>query len=161
MDPAACWLLAKLSADASIPLDALARRAQIPTEVLTDARERLLDLGLIDVGPSAVPGPTVASDATRTFEPTVPAPRAAVTSALTAPPAGVAATYEPTAAGRETLARLTRTVEERLTDLLECWRPDQHEDLARFIANLAHEFFIDDSALRGHVQTPATAAAAS
>ena len=151
LDPAACWLLAKLSEDASVPLDALARRAQIATEVLIDAKERLLDRGLIGAGLGA----------TTTFEPTVTVPRAAVTSALTAPRPDVTATYELTAAGRETLERLARTGEERLTDLLECWRPDQHEDLARFIASLAHEFFIDDSALRGHVQAPATAAASS
>jgi EmrB/QacA subfamily drug resistance transporter len=161
LDPAACWLLAKLSEDASVPLDALARRAQIATEVLIDARERLLDRGLIGVGPSAGPGATTTPGPTTTFEPTVTVPRAAATFALTSPRPGVTATYQLTAAGCETLERLTRTGEERLTGLLECWHPDQHEDLARFIASLAHEFFIDDSALRGQVQAPATVAASS
>jgi predicted transcriptional regulator len=125
LDPAACWLLAKLSEDASVPFDALAQRAQIATETLTDAREQLLDQGLIAPDPSAT------------------------------------STYELTAAGHSTLERLTTTGEERLRNLLECWRPDQHADLARFIANLAHEFFVDDSALREGIQAPATAVAAS
>ena len=92
---------------------------------LTDASDRLLELGLI------APDPSAASS----HEPAAAGPDATLT-------------YELTAAGHSTLERLTSTGEERLTDLLECWRPDQHADLARLIANLAHEFFIDDSALR-------------
>ena len=56
--------------------------------------------------------------------------------------------YALTAAGHTTLERLTKTGEQRLADLLECWRPEEHEDLARMIATLAQEFFIDASALR-------------
>jgi EmrB/QacA subfamily drug resistance transporter len=122
LDPTACWLLAKLSEDATVSLDGLAERAQVGAATLTDARDRLLDRGLI------------ASDTS------------------------LAATYEVTAEGRLTVERLRSTGEERLTDLLECWRPDEHADLARFIANLAHEFFVDDSALRGQIQRPATVA---
>ena len=55
---------------------------------------------------------------------------------------------ELTAEGRATLARLTATGEERLADLLECWRPEEHADVARMIATLAQEFFVDTSALR-------------
>jgi EmrB/QacA subfamily drug resistance transporter len=68
-------------------------------------------------------------------------------------------TYELTADGHATLERLRQTGELRLTDLLECWRPDEHEELARFIANLAREFFLDDSALRGRIRAPTTSAA--
>jgi EmrB/QacA subfamily drug resistance transporter len=57
-------------------------------------------------------------------------------------------TEELTAEGRATLARLTATGEERLADLLECWRPEEHADVARMIATLAQEFFVDTSALR-------------
>ena len=52
-----------------------------------------------------------------------------------------------TADGRATLARLTSTGEQRLADLLEDWRPEEHEELARLIATLAREFFIDPSEL--------------
>jgi EmrB/QacA subfamily drug resistance transporter len=57
------------------------------------------------------------------------------------------ACFEPTAAGHETLERLTSTGEQRLSDLLEDWRPEEHEELADLIATLAREFFIDPSAL--------------
>jgi EmrB/QacA subfamily drug resistance transporter len=52
-----------------------------------------------------------------------------------------------TGAGHATLERLTSTGEQRLADLLEGWRPEEHEELARLIATLAREFFIDASAL--------------
>ncbi len=78
---------------------------------------------------------------------------------LIAPDPSTASTYELTADGHSTWSACTSTGEQRLTDLLECWRPDEHAELARFIANLAHEFFIDDSALRGGIQAPATAVA--
>ncbi len=55
--------------------------------------------------------------------------------------------YALTAGGHATLARLTETGEQRLADLLAGWRPEQHADLARLIAQLAREFFIDASAL--------------
>lgn len=122
-DPAACWLLARLSGAAPLQISSLAERAHVETSTLTHARDRLLELGLIALDPD------------------------------------VALTYELTAAGHSTLERLTSTGEERLRDLLECWRPDEHADLARLIANLAHEFFIDDSALREGIQAPATAVA--
>ena len=34
-----------------------------------------------------------------------------------------------------------------LGELLEYWRPEEHEELADLIATLAREFFIDTSAL--------------
>ena len=123
LDPAACWLLARLSGQTPQQISSLAERAHVETSTLTHARDRLLEFGLIAPDPSTT------------------------------------STYELTAAGHSTLERLTSTGEERLRNLLECWRPDQHEDLARFIANLAHEFFIDDSALRGGIKAPATAVA--
>jgi EmrB/QacA subfamily drug resistance transporter len=137
LDPTACWLLARLSEDAFVSLEVLAERAGVATATLTAARDKLLDQGLIllrpDPGESSVtegrsiPGATSDRDAT----------------------------YELTAAGRATQDRLRSTGEQRLTDLLECWQPDQHPDLARFIDRLAREFFVDDSALRGHIQAPA------
>jgi DNA-binding MarR family transcriptional regulator len=59
----------------------------------------------------------------------------------------MASGFELTPAGRATLARLTSTGEQRLSDLLASWHPHEHEDLARLIAALAREFFIDASAL--------------
>jgi EmrB/QacA subfamily drug resistance transporter len=56
--------------------------------------------------------------------------------------------YALTPDGVATLRRLTETGERRLSDLLEGWRPQEHPDLARLIARLAREFFIDASALR-------------
>jgi hypothetical protein len=69
--------------------------------------------------------------------------------------------YEPTAEGYATLGRLTRTGEQRLSDLLEDWRPQEHAELARLIATLAREFFIDPSALEHPVAATALAHAAS
>jgi EmrB/QacA subfamily drug resistance transporter len=152
LDPAACWLLARLSEHAPVRISSLAERAHVQTSTLTSARDRLLELGLIAPDPQATSArqPLARNSAATTED----RPTAAALNDATL-------TYELTAAGHSTLERLTTTGEERLTDLLECWRPDQHADLARLIANLAHEFFIDDSALRGNMQTLAAAGVAS
>ncbi|HUA11485.1 MAG TPA: MDR family MFS transporter [Solirubrobacteraceae bacterium] len=55
-----------------------------------------------------------------------------------------------TDAGREALTKLTKTGEQRLADLLEEWRPQEDERLARMIETLAGEFFIDATALCAH-----------
>ncbi|MCW3020219.1 MAG: drug resistance transporter, EmrB/QacA subfamily, partial [Solirubrobacterales bacterium] len=68
-------------------------------------------------------------------------------AALIATAAGTTSGVRLTPDGRATLARLTSTGEQRLADLLEDWRPEEHEDLARLIATLAREFFIDPSEL--------------
>jgi EmrB/QacA subfamily drug resistance transporter len=68
-------------------------------------------------------------------------------------------TFELSAEGHATLDRLTATGAQRLSDLLECWRPEEHPDLARLIATLAREFFVDASALRGPRADPAAAGA--
>ncbi len=60
---------------------------------------------------------------------------------------GALTTEALTSNGRATLARLTATGEQRLRDLLEGWRPEEHEELARMIAALARQFFIDASSL--------------
>jgi EmrB/QacA subfamily drug resistance transporter len=52
-----------------------------------------------------------------------------------------------TAEGHATLERLTATGEQRLADLLEDWRPEEHAELAGLIATLAREFFVDASEL--------------
>jgi EmrB/QacA subfamily drug resistance transporter len=124
LDPTACWLLAKSSEDGSVPLDGLARRANVEAATLIAARDRLLARGLLTDD------------------------------------SGDGAGAKLTAEGRLTLERLRDTGEQRLTDLLECWCPDEHPELARFIAGLAHEFFVDDSALRGRIPVPGTAATA-
>jgi EmrB/QacA subfamily drug resistance transporter len=66
---------------------------------------------------------------------------------LIAPSSGDPAVEQLTAAGHATLARLIETGEQRLSDLLEGWRPEEHEDLTRMIATLARQFFIDTTAL--------------
>jgi EmrB/QacA subfamily drug resistance transporter len=49
--------------------------------------------------------------------------------------------------GQATLGRLSRVGEQRLADLLESWRPAEHEEVARLIETLAREFFIDTSVM--------------
>jgi EmrB/QacA subfamily drug resistance transporter len=159
LDPASCWLLARLSEHPPARISSLAARAHVKPSTLVHARDRLLELGLIVPESAPTPQPTRAAASGR--EPPAGEPAAATGNRSTATgPPDATLTYGLTAAGHSTLERLTATGEERLTDLLECWRPDQHADLARFIANLAHEFFIDDSALRESIQ-PAVGAAAS
>jgi EmrB/QacA subfamily drug resistance transporter len=68
-------------------------------------------------------------------------------AALIATTAGTTSGARLTPDGHATLARLTSTGEQRLADLLEDWRPEEHEELARLIATLAREFFIDPSEL--------------
>jgi len=57
-------------------------------------------------------------------------------------------TWTPTPAGEQALGQLHATGEQRLTELLHDWKPEEHEELARLIAGLARAFFIDTSALR-------------
>jgi EmrB/QacA subfamily drug resistance transporter len=71
---------------------------------------------------------------------------------LIEPSAREPSTHALTTVGHSTLERLSKTGEQRLAVLLECWRPEEHEDVARMIATLAQEFFIDASALRAHPQ---------
>jgi EmrB/QacA subfamily drug resistance transporter len=66
---------------------------------------------------------------------------------LIAPSSGEPPVDQLTTAGHATLERLVATGEQRLSDLLEGWRPEEHEDLARMIATLARQFFIDATAL--------------
>lgn len=49
------------------------------------------------------------------------------------------------------------TGEQRLSDLLQGWRPEEHEDLARMIATLARQFFIDATALCAPLEAAAAA----
>jgi EmrB/QacA subfamily drug resistance transporter len=149
LDPGACWLLAKLTENASVSLDALAERANITTATLAAARDQLLDQGLILLRPSLED----ASVAGRQSMPSASSEQGAASDQ--------GAGYELTAAGHATLERLRSTGAQRLTDLLECWQPDQHPDLARFIDGLAREFFVDDAALRGRIQGPVPVGAAS
>jgi predicted MFS family arabinose efflux permease len=123
LDPAACWLMARLNADASVQMEDLAQRSQVQIARLREARDTLLQRGLIAAG-----------------EDTGPA-------------------FQLTGEGHAVLVRLSATGAQRLSDLLECWRPDEHPELARLIATLAHEFFVDNSALRGAANEPAGAAA--
>jgi EmrB/QacA subfamily drug resistance transporter len=117
LDPAACWLLARMNADPSIELEELARRSQVPVARLREARDTLRKRELI---------------AEEGNDPL----------------------FALTACGHAVLEQLSATGARRLSDLLEGWRPDEHPDLARLIATLAHEFFIDASALRGAVAEP-------
>jgi hypothetical protein len=76
---------------------------------------------------------------------------------LIAPAAGDPSVQALTAAGHATLERLVATGEQRLSDLLEGWRPEEHEDLARMIATLARQFFIDATALCAPLEAAAAA----
>jgi EmrB/QacA subfamily drug resistance transporter len=55
--------------------------------------------------------------------------------------------FELTDDGRATLALLVQTGEQRLADLLQGWRPEEHEELARMIAAVARQFFVDPAQL--------------
>ena len=143
LDPAACWLLARLSEHAAVRLSDLAQRASVRASTLADARDRLLEMGLIAEGSRA---------AEQSHAPGGSEPGASARGATA---------YELTADGNATLERLRITGEERLSDLLECWRPDEHADLTRLIATLAREFFVDASALRGDIQAPLVSTAPS
>jgi DNA-binding MarR family transcriptional regulator len=117
LEPAACWLLARLSEHGPVDLEGLARRAHVEVSALAHAHDVLLEHGLI------APCPEDAS----AVEPT--------------------SAYQLSTDGHATLERLRATGEQRLADLLEDWQPERHPDLARLIATLAREFFIDTSAL--------------
>jgi EmrB/QacA subfamily drug resistance transporter len=119
LQPAACWLLARLSQPRCADMRELADGSGVELERLLAAREELTVRGLITVSAQAPSG------------------------------------YAPTPDGQATLARLAATGEQRLSDLLEGWQPQEHEDLARLIATLAREFFIDASALREPEPAPA------
>jgi len=56
---------------------------------------------------------------------------------------------ELTAGGRATLALVVMTGERRLTERLDGWQPERHDDLRRMIATLAREHLGDPAALRG------------
>ncbi len=129
LTPAACWLLARLSEPQTPDLQTLAATAEIEPARLLTARGELIEHGLIEPQ-------TQASPSSRD-----PSPRPAP--------------YRLTGEGRATLARLTETGEQRLTELLEDWRPQEHAELAALIDRLAREFFIDDSALHSALPTPA------
>jgi len=66
-----------------------------------------------------------------------------------------------TDAGHETLELLTATGQQRLSDLLREWRPEQNPELASLIAVLARDFFIDSSALDLRAASPTPALAGS
>jgi EmrB/QacA subfamily drug resistance transporter len=140
LDPAACWLLARLSEGGPARMHELAERAHVSLATLCTARDTLAERGLI-----------VASDVPAASAGAAPAPSGDVSASPGAVPASALAapTFELTAAGHATLEHLTETGQRRLADLLEGWRPEEHPDLARLIASLAREFFVDASALGG------------
>ena len=76
---------------------------------------------------------------------------------LVAPSSGDPSVEQLTPAGHATLERLVATGEQRLSDLLQGWRPEEHEDLARMIATLARQFFIDATALCAPLEAAAAA----
>jgi EmrB/QacA subfamily drug resistance transporter len=129
LDPAACWLLARLSERAPPSVEQLAASAHVSDERLLAAGRELRGRGLIE---------------RVTRAPLVSAPQASRPKP---------SDYTLTDAGRATLARLTQTGEERLGELLEDWRPQEHAELAELIDRLAREFFVDDSALRAALPT--------
>ena len=128
LSPAACWLLARLSESHAPELATLAARYEIDLEALTAAREELAGKGLIEPSPNGDP------------------------SARVLTPENHSSPWVLTAEGHATLARLIATGEQRLADLLEGWRPEEHEELARMIAALARQFFIDASSLCAPVE---------
>src|SRR5580658_6930827 len=121
LGPAACWLLARLSEQHPGELPELAARLGIDLDTLTGARDELVRHGLV----RACDG---VGDATRHA-------------------GSERSGYELTDDGRATLALLVQTGERRLADLLQGWRPEEHEELARMIAAVARQFFVDPAQL--------------
>ena len=109
LDPASCWLLAKLSQQQPCSLEELSERAHVPIAALEAARERLLHDGLLE---------RVGEDQ-----------------------------FQLTSAGRATLEQLRATGEQRLSDLLQEWRPRENPALASLISALAHDFLVDTTTL--------------
>ncbi len=54
LDPAACWLLARLSEHGPVDLESLAQRAGVETFALVHAKDRLLDRGLLAPCPADI-----------------------------------------------------------------------------------------------------------
>jgi EmrB/QacA subfamily drug resistance transporter len=121
LSPAACWLLARLSEDHPTALSELAARLGIGLDTLTGARDELVRHGLIRACGADRAGPRYEGHQ--------------------------GSGYELTDDGHATLALLVQTGEQRLTDLLQGWRPEEHEELARMIAAVAQQFFVDPAAL--------------
>ncbi|MGA2164870.1 MAG: MDR family MFS transporter [Solirubrobacteraceae bacterium] len=153
LSPAACWLLARLSESHTPNLATLASQYEIDLDTLTAAREELTVKGLIVApSPNGEPSAKALADNHTSAK--------ALTDDDHPPAQALADNDHPsawalTAEGHATLARLIATGERRLADLLEGWRPEEHEELARMIAGLARQFFIDASSLCAPVQAAA------
>jgi EmrB/QacA subfamily drug resistance transporter len=130
LGPAACWLLARLSEQHPGELPELAARLGIGLDTLAGARDELVRHGLV----RACDG---VGDATRHA-------------------GSERSGYELTDDGRATLALLVQTGERRLADLLQGWRPEEHEELARMIAAVARQFFVDPAQLCAPLGAAAT-----
>jgi hypothetical protein len=65
--------------------------------------------------------------------------------------------YELTVGGQATLLRLRLTGEQRLSDQLDGWRPQEHEELAALIALLSRECLSDAATVRTSGATVAQA----
>jgi EmrB/QacA subfamily drug resistance transporter len=134
LSPAACWLLARLSEERHPDLSTLAARFDVSLDVLAGAREELARKHLIGPSPGEPPwGEPSSGERSR----------------------GEQSADELTADGHAALERLIKTGEQRLSDLLEGWRPEEHADLARLIGTLAQQFFIDAPTLCAQVQPTA------
>jgi EmrB/QacA subfamily drug resistance transporter len=157
LGPAACWLLARLSETDTPNIRELAAKHEIPVDRLTDAREELAAQSLIvrpaDGRPDSAAGSGTGHETggaeSEAMSRAEDKTGGAASEAM--PAAGSEAEhrsgYELTTEGHATLERLTKTGEQRLSDLLEDWKPEEHEELARLIATIAREFFVDATAL--------------
>ena len=152
LGPAACWLLARLSEPDARDVAELAAEHEIPVDRLTDARGELLAQGLIARSPQE---PSEATAATGVGAGFVPGRTESAGMPKTGSEAGFGSGYRVTAEGQKTLERLTKTGEQRLAELLECWKPEEHEEIARLIATIAREFFVDATALCAPLRVPA------
>jgi EmrB/QacA subfamily drug resistance transporter len=139
LSPAACWLLARRSEDHSPGIATLAERFDISLDILVDAQQELVRERLIGSSPEVRDRPIDPPPEVRD-RPIGSSPGGSPADGLTPE-------------GHATLERLIAMGEQRLSDLLEGWRPEEHEDLARMIGTLAQQFFIDAPTLCAQGET--------
>jgi EmrB/QacA subfamily drug resistance transporter len=114
LSPRAAWLLLRIADQAPVALDALAQRCGVDLQRLREPFAELYAAGLIERAGDGHGGEPGAD------EPLVPTP-----------------------AGRAIADRLVAVRRDRLEQLLAGWSPEQHDELARLLGQLANDLAVD------------------
>jgi EmrB/QacA subfamily drug resistance transporter len=135
LSPAAVWLLFRIGEQSPVTLTALATRCGVPYRALRGALIELETAGYVD---ECLKGavPPHRDDADLAW-----AADGGVGAALPSAQEPVALT----AAGTAARDRLLAARQELLSELAEGWSPEQHEELARFIARLARDLVASEA----------------